>query len=66
MVLVTALGCRVGHIEQHALDPQEIPFLCYRDVTMKLDRGASVDHLKASLVIRWEKVYSLIFVSESL
>lgn len=55
MVLVSALACRVEDINQHALDPQEIPFLCYRDVTMKLDGGASLDDLKASLVIRGEK-----------
>jgi hypothetical protein len=52
IVLVAALGSRTGHVTTAPLDTHELPFLCYRDITLKLSEG---HNLIAEVVLPNEK-----------
>ncbi|KFY24325.1 hypothetical protein V493_05304 [Pseudogymnoascus sp. VKM F-4281 (FW-2241)] len=55
IVLTSALSCRAGDITTDPLDDQPLPFLCYRDITMRLLGGEGVENIIAEVVIRNEK-----------
>ena len=52
MVIAAATGARAGDIMKDPLDVHELPFLCYRDITLKLSDGDSLDNMVAQIVIR--------------
>jgi hypothetical protein len=39
MVYIAALGCRVGDINTHRLDRHKLPYLAFRDVTIRMVGG---------------------------
>lgn len=55
IVVVAALSARAGDVTTHKLDEQELPFLCYNDVTIRLVGGGEMENLQASFLIRGEK-----------
>ena len=57
IVLVASLASRVGDITVAPLDEQALPFLCYKDITIKLIGGSEIGNLVAEVVIRNEKGY---------
>jgi hypothetical protein len=54
-VLTSALAARTGDLTVGELDDQELPFIAYEDITLKLNRGAKLVDLIATVVIRNEK-----------
>ena len=57
IVLVASLASRAGDITVAPLDEQALPFLCYKDITIKLQGGSEIGNLVAEVVIRNEKGY---------
>ncbi|KFZ16943.1 hypothetical protein V501_01982 [Pseudogymnoascus sp. VKM F-4519 (FW-2642)] len=55
IVLTSALSCRAGDITTDPLDDQPLPFLCYRDITVRLSGGERIENMMAEVVIRNEK-----------
>ena len=55
MVLVSALGCRVGDITKGQRDRHNLPYLCYGDIQMKLIGGGTVDDLVMVVLLRNNK-----------
>jgi hypothetical protein len=55
IVLTSALAARTGDLTVGDLDVHELPFLAYKDITLKLNKGAKLVNLVASVVIRNEK-----------
>lgn len=55
LLLLGALACRVGDITQNNKDTHDLPFLCYKDITIKLVGGTGLENLVALIVIRNEK-----------
>lgn len=55
IVLTAALASRTGDITTAPLDVHELPFLCYKDITLKLAKGHVLTNLVAEAVIRNEK-----------
>lgn len=52
IVLVAALGSRTGDVTVAPLDTNDLPFLCYQDITLKLSKDG---HLTAQVLLRNEK-----------
>jgi hypothetical protein len=55
IVLTSALAARTGDLTVGELDDRELPFIVYEDITLKLNRGAKLVNLIATVVIRNEK-----------
>lgn len=55
IVWVAALGVRTGDVNATPRDHQKLPYLCYHDITIKMDQGTSIDDLLAVVVIRNQK-----------
>jgi hypothetical protein len=55
LLLLGALACRLGDITKHNKDTHDLPFLCYKDITIKLVGGTRIENLVALIVIRNEK-----------
>jgi hypothetical protein len=52
IVLTGALSARAGDVTTDALDDQPLPYLCYKDITMKFVGGQEIEDLQAKVVIR--------------
>lgn len=57
IVMVAALASRAGDVTVAPLEGQKLPYLCYKDVVIKLVGGNAVENLVAEVVIRNEKGY---------
>ncbi|KAK9361349.1 hypothetical protein V1504DRAFT_475196 [Lipomyces starkeyi] len=57
IVLTAALGTRTGDITKGYFDVHQLPFLCHKDITLKLIKGDDLTNLVAKVVIRNEKGY---------
>jgi hypothetical protein len=55
MVLVAAIAARTGDVTKAPLEVHKLPFLCFKDITLKLVDGNSLSHLEAKVLIRNEK-----------
>ena len=55
IVLMVALSSRAGDVTKGRHDSQKLPFLCYKDVTLLLHQGSTIDDLIGKFVIRGEK-----------
>lgn len=55
LVLLAALAYRTGDITKNHLDRHERPFLCYRDIKIKLVGGKTIENLTVFIAIRNEK-----------
>jgi hypothetical protein len=55
IVLTAALSTRSGDIATDPTDNQPLPYLCYKDVTIKLVGGQNIEDLVTEVVIRNEK-----------
>lgn len=55
IVLVAALGCRVGDITKGQRDHHDLPYLCYGDIQIKLQGGNSIDDLVMVVLLRNNK-----------
>lgn len=55
VLLVASFGSRTGDVTVAAFDTQNLPFLCYKDITLKLSGGNKIEHLVAKCIIRNEK-----------
>ncbi|KAH7412525.1 hypothetical protein BKA64DRAFT_770267 [Cadophora sp. MPI-SDFR-AT-0126] len=55
IVLTAGLASRTGDITVAPMDVQELPYLCYKDITLKLVGGDGLTSLVAEVLIRNEK-----------
>jgi hypothetical protein len=55
LLLLGVLAFRVGDITKNNKDTHDLPFLCYKDITIKLVGGTGLEHLVALMVVRNEK-----------
>ena len=55
IMITAATGARTGDLTVARLDEQELPYLCYQDITLKLAGGDKLENLVAKVVIRNEK-----------
>lgn len=55
LVLVAALGCRVGDVSWTRHDRHDLPYLTYGDLDMKLVGGSEVQHLVMLMRMRNDK-----------
>ncbi|KAK9234527.1 hypothetical protein V1525DRAFT_412862 [Lipomyces kononenkoae] len=55
IVLTASLATRTGDITKGQFDEHQLPFLCYKDITLKLIKGDDLTNLVAKVVIRNEK-----------
>jgi hypothetical protein len=56
IVMAAALTARTGDLTTAPLDEQPVPFLCYKDITLKLVGGGTrLENLHARCLIRNEK-----------
>ena len=55
IIMTAAAGARTGDLTQAAEDTNEMPFLSYGDITLKLSGGDGLSNLVAQVVIRNEK-----------
>jgi hypothetical protein len=52
IVLVAALGSRIGDVTVNSLNTNDTPYLCYEDIALKLSQD---DNLTAVVLLRNEK-----------
>jgi hypothetical protein len=55
IVLVAAIAARTGDVTKALLEVHKLPFLCFKDITLKLVDGNSLSYLEAKVLIRNEK-----------
>ena len=55
IVMTAATGARTGDLTVATMDEQELPYLCYKDITLKLAGGDKLENLVAKVLIRNEK-----------
>jgi len=55
VVLTAALSARAGDVARDPLDDQPLPYLCFKDITIKFVDGLEIENLVAHVIIRNEK-----------